>query len=63
MENADAKSYRWIAVVINDSTIIDWRVETYYGLLCAEKRQYVFDKHYHQTNNNNIVSTGSCNIC
>ena len=25
--------------------------------------QYFFDKHYHQTNNNNIVSTGSCNIC
>jgi len=42
MENADAKSYRWIVVVINDYTIIDWRVETYYGLLRAGKKAIRF---------------------
>ena len=42
MENADAKSYRWIAVVINYSTVIDWRVETYYALLCAGKKAIRF---------------------
>ena len=42
MENADIKSYGWIAIVIKDSAIIDWRVETYYRLLCAGKKAICF---------------------